>query len=153
MPLKGDVSSNVSGRSYKRGVFAAGQRFGNDSRKAAGDNSCQVRTINRYDMRRRTMDFAAFFGGSVGAVIMLRHVHVGRRGSVFVTILVVGGSLGREIHPCIAMKAGGVRDGEKARLERRHYEEHDRKHRTERYNSSDRDSTKFPHHAFRQLFA
>ncbi len=52
-------------------VLAAGGGFANDGRKATGNNALQVGTIDRYGMRRRAMDFAAFIAGILGTVIVL----------------------------------------------------------------------------------
>ena len=49
----------------------AGRDYGNDGRKAAGNNARQIRAIDRHGMGRRAMDFAAFLAGILGAVIVL----------------------------------------------------------------------------------
>ncbi|WP_292085684.1 hypothetical protein [Mesorhizobium sp.] len=54
-----------------RCVLAACRGFGNDGRKATGNNALEVGAIDRHGMGRRAMDFAAFLAGILGTVIVL----------------------------------------------------------------------------------
>ncbi len=56
--LDGAASVQVSGRPYMRCILAAGQRFGNDGRKAAGDSAVQVRGVDRDGMRGSAVHLA-----------------------------------------------------------------------------------------------
>lgn len=54
-----------------RCVLAASRGLRNDGRKAAGNDTWQVGTIDRHGMDGRAMDFAAFVAGILGTVIVL----------------------------------------------------------------------------------
>ncbi|WP_292162572.1 hypothetical protein [Mesorhizobium sp.] len=132
---KGGASVQMSGGPYERCVFAKRQGDGNDRRKAAGDNMLHVRAVDRHRIRRRAMDFTAFVGGLLGAVMMLRPVHVVRRGVMIAHV--VCGCLGLDIHPRLeirpGMKTRGIGCSEETRLKSRHDQEHDRQHCPEPY--------------------
>lgn len=123
------ASVQRSGGPYEGCVFAERQSDGNDGRKAAGDNMLHVRAVDRHRMSRRAMDFAAFVGRLLGAMMMLRPVCVVRRGPVIAHV--VCGYLGLDIHP--GLRTLGIGCGKQARLESRHDQKYDRQQCPERY--------------------
>ncbi len=122
--LDGAASVQMSGRPYKRCILAAYQRFSNVGDKAAGDSAVHVRTVDRHGMRRRAVDLAAVVCRFLTIGMFLVHIRFGRPGRIFMVANVAAGVVRRfldlERHTGAAVKTGGVRASEKARLERRH---------------------------------